>query len=203
MENNGIDLGSNFIRIARCQVSSVELIACLLDFYIETITCRSKFSSPTIWIHSKFNDLRWICTNVVTFRNIFRNWFAYRSKDQTERGFVGHLLLSMMAMATLQFPFLPRLACFSVTQLLGKIFHQAVVDAGLKENQEVVITIPSSYNNRERQAVMEAASWARLNVVQLLNESTAATISYGKVLYYDKDLYRKLPRFVPKARSYF
>ena len=69
---------------------------------------------------------------------------------------------------------------FLVTQLLGKIFHQAVVDACLKENQEFVITISSSYNNRQRQAVMEAASRARHNVVQLLNESTTATISYDK-----------------------
>ena len=54
-------------------------------------------------------------------------------------------------------------------RLLG--LHQAAVAADLKANQEVVVIIPSSYKNRQRQAVMEAASRARLNVIQLLNRS--------------------------------
>ena len=64
-------------------------------------------------------------------------------------------------------------------RLLG--LHQAAVAADLKANQEVVVIIPSSFKNRQRQAVMEAASRAKLNVVQLLNSSTAATISYGNI----------------------
>lgn len=55
----------------------------------------------------------------------------------------------------------------------GDFFGQAVND--------VVITVPAYFGEAERTATMQAGQIAGLNVVQLINEPTAAAISYGFV----------------------
>jgi L1 cell adhesion molecule like protein len=42
-----------------------------------------------------------------------------------------------------------------------------------------VITVPAHFNSSQRQATMDAGKIAGLNVLQLMNEPTAAAIAYG------------------------
>jgi L1 cell adhesion molecule like protein len=42
-----------------------------------------------------------------------------------------------------------------------------------------VITVPDSFNDSQRQATMNAGTKAGLNVLQIMNEPTAAVIAYG------------------------
>ena len=42
-----------------------------------------------------------------------------------------------------------------------------------------VITVPAYFNDAQRKATKEAAELARLNVLRLLNEPTAAAVAYG------------------------
>ena len=49
-------------------------------------------------------------------------------------------------------------------------------------NEEVtkaVITVPANFDQRQRHATMEAAKLAGIEVIQLINEPTAAAIVYG------------------------
>lgn len=53
---------------------------------------------------------------------------------------------------------------------------EAYLDA---EISKAVITVPAYFNNAQRQSTMDAAELAGLEVIKLINEPTAAAISYG------------------------
>lgn len=44
---------------------------------------------------------------------------------------------------------------------------------------DAVISVPASFNNRQRQTVMDAAAIVKLKVLGLINEPTAAAIAYS------------------------
>jgi len=46
-------------------------------------------------------------------------------------------------------------------------------------HSDVVISVPSYYTEQERKSLLDAAKIAQVNVVRLLNESTAVTLGYG------------------------
>lgn len=43
----------------------------------------------------------------------------------------------------------------------------------------VVVTVPASFNDSQRRATINAGKIAGLNVLRIVNESTAAAIAYG------------------------
>jgi len=53
-------------------------------------------------------------------------------------------------------------------------------EEGLDPIYDVVITVPAYFGNIERERTMAAGQMAGLNVLQLINEPTAAALSYGK-----------------------
>lgn len=61
-------------------------------------------------------------------------------------------------------------------------------------NNEAVISVPSYYTQLERQALLNAAKIAELNVTRLLNESSAVALDYG--IFRRNDLDAKNPRNV-------
>lgn len=74
--------------------------------------------------------------------------------------------------------------------ILKKLKNDCSTTAG--EIQDVVITVPSFYDEVRRQAVMKAGEMAGVNVLGIINEPTAAALFYavtndvgGKVLVYD------------------
>ena len=46
-------------------------------------------------------------------------------------------------------------------------------------HNDMVISVPSYYTEQERKALLDAAKIAEVNIVKLINESTAVTLSYG------------------------
>ncbi len=48
-----------------------------------------------------------------------------------------------------------------------------------KEIDKAVVTVPAYFNDRQRQAVKNAGEIARLEVIRIINEPTAAAIAYG------------------------
>jgi heat shock 70kDa protein 1/2/6/8 len=55
--------------------------------------------------------------------------------------------------------------------LAEKFLREPVTDA--------VITIPAYFNNNQRQATVDAAKLAGLNVLRIIHEPTAAALAYG------------------------
>ncbi|KAJ0878688.1 putative Heat shock protein 70 family [Helianthus annuus] len=62
--------------------------------------------------------------------------------------------------------------------VLKKLKESAEAFIG-REVTDAVITVPAYFNNNQREATKEAGTLAGLNVMQLINEPTAAAIAYG------------------------
>lgn len=71
------------------------------------------------------------------------------------------------------------------TLILAKIKANAESYLG-EPVQDAVISVPAHFNDAQRQATLDAATNAGLNVLRLINEPTAAAIAFG----YDRQLQR-------------
>ena len=71
---------------------------------------------------------------------------------------------------------------FSAPQLSAIILKSLAKYAGEaagEEVKDVVITVPAYFDNKERNATIEAAEMADLNVLKIINEPTAAALTFG------------------------
>ncbi|GJS79486.1 heat shock cognate 70 kDa protein-like protein [Tanacetum coccineum] len=64
------------------------------------------------------------------------------------------------------------------SMILGKMKETAEAYLG-EVVEDVVITIPAYFNDSQRQATKDACTIAGLNVIRMINEPTAAAITYG------------------------
>ncbi len=71
--------------------------------------------------------------------------------------------------------------------ILEKIKNDAENYLG-EEITDAVITVPAYFNDYQRQATKEAGKLAGLNVKRIINEPTAAALSYGIDLKYDQKI---------------
>lgn len=62
--------------------------------------------------------------------------------------------------------------------LLREVWERAMDSAGSRPISTTVITVPTYFGDRQRRAVLQAASMASIPNVHLVNEPTAAAISY-------------------------
>src|SRR4028119_1083289 len=77
--------------------------------------------------------------------------------------------------------------------ILRKIVQDAQVELGGEEITKAVITVPAYFTEAQRHATLEAGQMAGLQVLRIINEPTAAALSYGisrrgkdrKILVYD------------------
>lgn len=77
---------------------------------------------------------------------------------------------------------------FSPEQIAGMLFTKLkdISETALKAKiNDCVISVPSFFTNIERKALLDAATIAGLNVLRLLNETTATALAYG---IYKQDL---------------
>ena len=85
---------------------------------------------------------------------------------------------------------------YSPEFLSAVIIKKLVQDAEMESGEPIthaVITVPAYFTEAQRQATVEAAQMAGLNVLRIINEPTAAALSYGisrrghkrKILVYD------------------
>ena len=71
---------------------------------------------------------------------------------------------------------------FTPQQISGFILHKIKKDAEEFFGEEVkkaVVTVPAYFNGNQRQATIEAAACAGLEVMRIINEPTAASLAYG------------------------
>lgn len=62
--------------------------------------------------------------------------------------------------------------------ILSKIKDQAKAYLG-ESVEDAVITVPAYFNDSQRQSTKDAAAIAKLNVIRIINEPTAAALAYG------------------------
>lgn len=86
---------------------------------------------------------------------------------------------------------------FSPEQITAMLFTKLKEDSFKELKTQIndcVVTVPSYFTNAERQALLDAAGICGLNVLRLMNETTATALSYG---FYKQDL----PAPEEKARN--
>lgn len=77
---------------------------------------------------------------------------------------------------------------FSPEQITAMLFtklKETTVNALQAQVNDCVLTCPSYFTNAERKALLDSAAIAGLNVLRLVNETTATALSYG---FYKQDL---------------
>uniref|UniRef100_A0A2K5N9A1 Hypoxia up-regulated protein 1 n=1 Tax=Cercocebus atys TaxID=9531 RepID=A0A2K5N9A1_CERAT len=82
---------------------------------------------------------------------------------------------------TVHFQISPQLQ-FSPEEVLGMVLNYSrslAEDFAEQPIKDAVITVPVFFNQAERRAVLQAARMAGLKVLQLINDNTAAALSYG------------------------
>ncbi|XP_013111489.2 heat shock 70 kDa protein 4 isoform X1 [Stomoxys calcitrans] len=95
-----------------------------------------------------------------------------------------------------QVNYLDQEQCFTPEQLTAMLFtklKETSTNALEAQVNDCVITCPVYFTNAERKALLEAAHIAGLNVLRLMNETTATALSYG---FYKQDLPEDKPRNV-------
>jgi molecular chaperone DnaK len=71
--------------------------------------------------------------------------------------------------------------------ILEYLKEQAKIYNANKEIKRAVITVPAHFNNLQREATIEAANKAGLEVYKIINEPTAAAIAYGDIIKSDNE----------------
>ncbi|TFK20742.1 heat shock protein [Coprinopsis marcescibilis] len=99
-----------------------------------------------------------------------------------EKKFINAKLLDVNGSVGTEVNFLGERVQFSYTQLvamyLGKL--RDIAAAELKANvSDVVISVPGWYTDVQRRALLDAAAIANLNVLRLINDTTATALGYG------------------------
>lgn len=77
---------------------------------------------------------------------------------------------------------------FTPEQITAMLFTKLKDDAFKELKTQIndcVVTVPSYFTNAQRQALLDAANISGLNVLRLMNETTATALSYG---FYKQDL---------------
>jgi len=72
------------------------------------------------------------------------------------------------------------ISSFILKELVDKANQKRADEEGLDPIYDVVITVPAYFGTMERTRTEAAGKMAGLNVLQLINEPTAAALSYGK-----------------------
>ncbi len=68
---------------------------------------------------------------------------------------------------------------YTPTDLSALVLERMIRDCGIVDIEEVVVTVPANFANEAREATIEAAQRAGLNINYIINEPTAAALCYS------------------------
>ncbi|KAJ4490973.1 heat shock protein 70 family [Lentinula aciculospora] len=102
--------------------------------------------------------------------------------QNTEKKFINAALVDVQGTVGVEVNYLGEKQKFSATQLvamyLGRLRDTA--SAELKTTvSDIVIAVPGWFTDSQRRAILDAASVANLNVLRIINDTTAAALGYG------------------------
>ncbi|KAG7095173.1 hypothetical protein E1B28_005952 [Marasmius oreades] len=102
--------------------------------------------------------------------------------QEIEKKFINAALIDSNGTVGVEVMFLGETQRFSATQLVAMYLNK-LRDIAAKELKtgvsDVVIAVPGWFTDIQRRAILDAASIAGLNVLRLINDTTAAALGYG------------------------
>ncbi|KAL0064539.1 adenyl-nucleotide exchange factor sse1 [Marasmius tenuissimus] len=102
--------------------------------------------------------------------------------QQVEKKFINAALVDVQGTVGVEVSYLGEKQKFSATQLVGMYLNKlrAIAAVELKTGvSDVVIAVPGWFTDVQRRAILDAAAIAGLNVLRLVNDTTAAALGYG------------------------
>ncbi|KAF5346723.1 hypothetical protein D9756_010386 [Leucocoprinus leucothites] len=102
--------------------------------------------------------------------------------DNVEKKFMNASLVDINGTLGAQVNYLGERQSFSFTQLVGAYLGK-IRDITAKELKtgvsDIVIAVPGWYTDIQRRAILDAAAIANLNVLRIINDTTATALGYG------------------------
>ncbi|KAL0581470.1 adenyl-nucleotide exchange factor sse1 [Marasmius crinis-equi] len=102
--------------------------------------------------------------------------------QEIEKKFINATLVDVQGTVGVEVSYLGEKQKFSATQLVAMYLNKlrSIAAAELKTGvSDIVIAVPGWFTDIQRRAVIDAASIAGLNVLRLINDTTAAALGYG------------------------
>ncbi|KAF8644816.1 hypothetical protein AX16_008273 [Volvariella volvacea WC 439] len=102
--------------------------------------------------------------------------------QEVEKKFINAKLVDVQSTVGVEVNYLGERQTFSATQLVGMYLGKLrdIASNELKTGvSDVVIAVPGWYTDIQRRALLDAAAIAGLNVLRLINDSTAVALGYG------------------------
>ncbi|GJQ75202.1 hypothetical protein Trydic_g9804 [Trypoxylus dichotomus] len=184
----GIDLGNESCYVAVAKAGGIETIA--NDYSLRATPACVAFSGKNrvLGVAAKNQQV----TNMANTIYGFKRLLGKRYKDPQVAYEQKHLPYQMVEMKDgsigIKVHYLDEEHVFSPEQCLAMLFTKL---KEISENalqtpvKDCVISVPSYFTIKERQAILDAAAIADLHILSLLNETTATALSYG---IYKQDL---------------
>ncbi|XP_022914483.1 heat shock 70 kDa protein 4 isoform X2 [Onthophagus taurus] len=184
----GIDFGNESCYVAVAKAGGIETIA--NDYSLR--------ATPTCIAFSEKNRILGVAAKnqqVTNMRNTIyglKRLLGRKYSDKQVQDELKHLPFNTKQLPDdvlgIETRYLNEVRVFTPEQCLAMLFTKlkdtssAAIETALKD---CVISVPSYYTHAERQALLDAAAIADLNVLCLLNETTATALAYG---IYKQDL---------------
>ncbi|GAB6031373.1 heat shock [Chamberlinius hualienensis] len=192
----GIDFGSESCYIAVAKSGGIETIA--NDYSLRaTPTCVAfGEKSRVLGVAAKNQQITNMKNTVYGFRQLLGKKYNHPGLKAEFDKLPYKILRLPNDDIGIEVQYLNKKVIFSPEQICGMMFTKLkeTVEATLKSKvTDCVISVPAHFKDAERRALLSAAQVAELNVLRLMNDTTAAALCYG---IYKQDL----PAAEEKAR---
>lgn len=184
----GIDFGNESSFIAVPRAGGIETIS--NDFSLRATPSCVAFSNRNriIGVAAKNQLITNLRNTIFGFKRLLGKMFDDPSVEHELRYLPFQIIRKKDGTIGIKVHYLDEDHVFSIQQITAMFFTKLkeTAEAALKcEVNQCVISVPSFFDNSERQALLDAASIAGLKVLRIFNETAATALTYG---IYKQDL---------------
>ncbi|XP_058948483.2 hypoxia up-regulated protein 1 [Pocillopora verrucosa] len=177
-----VDLGSQFMKVAIVKPGVPMEIALNTESRRKTPVAVSLRDNERLFSDSALTmSVKYPKSSYIYVQNVLGKKFSNPMVEQYKQRFPWYDLEEDKETGTVLFRHDSEIT-FSPEEILGMILnHSRNIAEKFADHpmKDVVITVPSFFNQAERRSVLRAARLVGLNVLQLMNENTAVALHYG------------------------
>uniref|UniRef100_A0A182V951 Heat shock 70 kDa protein 4 n=1 Tax=Anopheles merus TaxID=30066 RepID=A0A182V951_ANOME len=184
----GIDFGNDSSYVAVAKAGGIETIA--NDYSLRATPSFVAFAgrNRVLGVAAKNQQVTNMNNTIGNFKQLLGRKFDDPRAQEELRSLPYHTEALQDGGIGIRVNYLDEEHVFSPEQITAMLFTKLKEDAFKELKTQIndcVITVPSYFTNAQRQALLDAANISGLNVLRLMNETTATALSYG---FYKQDL---------------
>ncbi|KAI0088088.1 HSP70-domain-containing protein [Irpex rosettiformis] len=178
----GVDFGSLHSKIGVARLRGVDIIVNEVSNRATPSLVSFGFKQRSIGEGAKSVETSNFRNTIGSLKRLIGRTIADPEVAQVEKKFTHATLVDAGGSVGAQVQYLGEQRVFSATQITGAYFGK-LRDTAANELKvpvsDVVIAIPGWFTDSQRRAVLDAAQIANLNVLRLVNDTTAVALGYG------------------------